>query len=286
MDLRLFWGVVKRYKRLAIGGTLVAALLAILAYGTPSLSGGLPTIVPHTPPVYQSQAQLLIAQGNGIYSRADPQSLSAGAPNFLSSLSPVYAGLANGSAVQRAVRASHIPGTLSATEGVDPNTGDYTPFLNLTTSAPTPQDAERLSRIAINAFQSYLEEMQGGSSVPASSRVLLQVVKSGNPATLAAGKKVALLLLVFIVILTALVALMFSLENKDPQTAAKLGRLLPSPVVAGLNGDAAVAATSEFGSPLAARGNELSTQSGESPSHSGTFERLYRPGLADRLKRP
>src|ERR1700761_9722902 len=67
MDLRLFWGVVKRYKRLAIGGTLVAALLAILAYGTPSLSGGMPTIVPHTPPVYQSQAQLLIAQGNGIY---------------------------------------------------------------------------------------------------------------------------------------------------------------------------------------------------------------------------
>jgi hypothetical protein len=285
MDLRLFWGVVQRYKRLAIYGTLAAALLALLSYGTPSLSGGLPTIVPHTPPIYQSQAQLLIAQGNGIYSRADPQAISAGAPNFLSSLSPVYAGLANGSAVQGAVRASHIPGTLSATEGVDPNTGDYTPFLNLTTTGPTPEAAERLSKIGINAFRSYIEQMQGGSSVPAASRVIMQVIKSGTPATLAAGHKVALPLLVFIVVLTALIALMFSLENRDPQTAAKLGRVPASPVVAGVNGDVAAAATTEFSSSFAVHGTERSTQSGES-SRTGTFERLYRPGLADRLKRP
>ena len=72
MDLPLFWGVIKRYKRLAIGGTLLAVLLAMLTYGTPSLSGGKPTIVPRTAPVYQSRAQLLISQYDGVFGRAAP----------------------------------------------------------------------------------------------------------------------------------------------------------------------------------------------------------------------
>lgn len=286
MDLPLFWGVVKRYKRLALGGTLVAAVLAILAYGTPSLSGGMPTIVPHSAVAYESQAQLLITQGNGVFGRADAQSLSAGAPTFLSSLSPVYAGLANGSAIQGAVRASRIPGTLSASEGVDPNTGDYTPFLNLTTSAPTPRDAERLVKIAINAFQTYISEMQGGSSVPEASRVTLQVVKSGLPAVLASGHKVTLPLLVFVVVIAALIAVMFSMENKDPQTAVNLGRVTASQLAAGIyRGDSPAVATPEFGSSLASHGTERSLPPGEQ-SRTGTFDRLYRPGLADRLKRP
>ena len=35
MDLRLFWAVTKRFKRVAIGGFLLAVVLAVLAYGTP-----------------------------------------------------------------------------------------------------------------------------------------------------------------------------------------------------------------------------------------------------------
>jgi hypothetical protein len=285
MDLPLFWGVVKRYKRLALGGTLVALVLAILAYGTPSLSGGMPTIVPHSAVAYESQAQLLITQGNGVFGRADAQSLSAGAPTFLSSLSPVYAGPANGSAIKGAIRASRIPGTLSASEGVDPNTGDYTPFLNLTTMAPTPQAAERLVKVAINAFESYITRMQGGSSVPESSRVTLAVVKSGDPAVLANGHKITLPVLVFVVVLAALIALMFSMENKDPRTAVALGRMTPAPVVAGSIGHGAPIATPEFGSALAGHATERSLPPGE-PSRTGSFDRLYRPGLADRLKRP
>lgn len=285
MDLRLFWGVIKRYRRVAIGGTLVALVLATLTYGTPGLVNGTPTIVPRTPAAYESRAELIITQYNGVYGRADARTLATGAPSFLSSLSPVYAGLANGSVVQAAVRASRIPGTIAATEGVDPNTGDYTPFLNITTSGPTPVDAERLMRIGITAFDKYIAQMENSSAVPQSARVDLQVVRSGFPAVLASGHKVTLPLLVFVVVIAALIALMFSLENKDPQTAVMLGRVAGGPILSGVGGDGTAVATPEFSTAAAGHGAERAPSPGD-VSRPGVRGRLYRPGLTEKLKRP
>lgn len=49
MDFTLFFGVVKRYKRVVIPGAVLAVVLAVLSYGTPGLKGGKPTIVPGVP---------------------------------------------------------------------------------------------------------------------------------------------------------------------------------------------------------------------------------------------
>lgn len=221
MDLRLFWAVAKRYKRLSIVGTLLAVILAVFAYGTPGPGG----ITPRGSVTWESQAQLLITQGSGPYGRADPKAVQVGAPGYMSSLSPIYAQLANGTAVQNAIRNSKIPGVVAATEGVDPNTGAYIPFVNLTATAPTEADAEALSRAAITSFQAYVNQSEAATAVPGSARVSLEVVKSGLPPVIASEPKPTVPILVFLAIISGTIMLMFSLENRDPRSAIALGRL-------------------------------------------------------------
>jgi hypothetical protein len=197
MDLRLFWAVTKRFKRVAIGGFLLAVVLAVLAYGTPGPGG----ITPHGTVTYESQAVLLITQSNGAYGRADSKTLSVGAPGYMASLSPIYAGLANGTAVQDAIRAARIPGRVGASEGVDPQTGAYTPFVTLTAVAPTAADAGKLSQKAVAAFRSFVSQMEANSGVPSSTAVALEVVSNGLPPTIASQPKPTIPVLVFIAVM-------------------------------------------------------------------------------------
>ncbi len=67
MDLSLFFSVLRRYKRVLLGGFVLATVLAILSYGQPTFSHGKPILVPRGPEVWQSQSQLLIAYQNDPY---------------------------------------------------------------------------------------------------------------------------------------------------------------------------------------------------------------------------
>jgi hypothetical protein len=230
MDLKLFWAVAKRYKRISIGGTILAVVLAVFAYGTPGPGG----IKPRGSVTWEAKAQLLLTQANGVYGQADTAAIQAQGPTYMSSLSPIYAGLANGSAVQNAVKAAKVPGKVSATEGVDTNTGAYTPFITLTASGPSAADVAKLSRIGIAAFQSYIEQMEVADGVAPSSRIALAVVSNGLPPVIGSKPKPTIPVLVFLAIMSGTIMLLFSLENHDPQSAAKLGRV---PAVA-LNGGA------------------------------------------------
>jgi len=275
MDLRLFWGVTKRYKRLALGGTLMAIMLGVLAYGTPSFAGGRPTLIARGASTYQSVAQLLITQGVGTYSTINPKTIATGAPGYMSSLSPIYAGLANGTAVQDVIRASHITGTVTAAEGIDPLTGDYTPFINMTASAPSSADAAALIRLGVSTLQRYVAAMESSSGVPSGERVQLEVVKSGLPPVLASRPKPTIPILVFLAVLSATIALMFSLENRDPQTAARLGRV-------------SAAAAAHAGEPVVAIGPDQPPISGDPRRGRGDGYRNggERRGLPERLVQP
>jgi hypothetical protein len=230
MDLKLFWAVAKRYKRISIGGTILAVVLAVFAYGTPGPGG----IRPRGEVTWEAKAQLLLTQANGVYTQSDATAIQAQGPTYMSSLSPIYAGLANGSAVQAAVKAAKVPGKVSATEGVDANTGAYTPFITLTASGPSPADAAKLSKIGIAAFQKYIYETEVAAGVAPSSRISLAVISNGIPPVIGSKPKPTIPVLVFLAIMSGMVMLLFSLENHDPQSAAKLGRV----PAAGLNGAA------------------------------------------------
>jgi hypothetical protein len=272
MDLRLFWAVAKRYKRISIGGTVLAAVLAIFAYGTPGPGG----IKPRGSVTWASQAQLLITQANGPYGRADPKTIAAGDPGYMGYLSPIYAGIANGTAVQSQVLQLRIPGKVSASEGIDQQTGAYVPFVNLTAEAPTAADAGALVTHAITIFQNYVTQMETATGAPADARVSIEVLNNGLPPQIASKPKPTVPVLVFIAVLAGVIMLMFSLENRDPQSAAKLGRVpaaVPYP-------DSAVAPVTPMVQPTRAHGGPGAH--GDPLSHNGR-EPGERPAAVDRL---
>ena len=109
MDLRLFWSVIRRHKRLVLTGTLLGLVLAVLAYGHPGLSHGKPTIIPRGAEVWQSESELLITQESFPYGRAEQQYTTGSGKSqpvpigdiaYMSSLAPIYSALANGNGIQ------------------------------------------------------------------------------------------------------------------------------------------------------------------------------------------
>src|SRR5262249_7442315 len=182
-------------------------------------------ITPRGSVTWESQAQLLITQATGAYGRVDFKTVQVGAPGYLSGLSPIYAGLANGDAVQAATRDPKVRGIVTATEGIDPNTGGYTPFVNLTATAATAKNAAILAKRGIRALQDYINQMEASTGVPVTDRINLAVIRSGLPPAVASKPKPTIPVLVFIATMAGLIMLLFSLENKDPRSAATLGRV-------------------------------------------------------------
>jgi hypothetical protein len=259
MDLRLFCAVLWRFKRLIIGGFLLAVVLAVVAYGTPGFSHGKPDITPRGSVTWQSQTELLITESSFPYGRAAPEltggSAKTGAPaeplgdqDYMSGLAPIYAALANGNNLQTLIHKNAPVGTLNATEVTDAATNGDLPFVELTATAPTSRAASRLSGAAASVLVNYVTKQQNAAGISATDRVQLQLVDNGAGPKLIEGHKLSIPLLVFVAVMGAAIALAFILENARPGTAVELGRvpgppgqdsLAPNPAVS-LNPGAAV----------------------------------------------
>ncbi len=237
MDFKLFLGVLKRYKRMVIGGAVFAILLSVLSYGTPGLKGGKPTIIPRGSELWEGDAELLISEAGFPYGRAVQQVQPAngtttpsepiGDFNYMASLSSVYAALANGNSVQhRAATEAGVPlcpstrpcGTVVAAEVDDLSDSVPLPMVTVTSSGPTAADAARLAGSTISVLQNEVTRQEAAADTPVDQRVELQTVKSGTPATLTQGYSKSIPILVLFAIMSATVALAFIRNNhsEDP----------------------------------------------------------------------
>jgi capsular polysaccharide biosynthesis protein len=209
MDISLFLLVLWRAKRLMIAGAVLATVLAVLAYGKPSFSGGRPTLTPRSAEVWQSEAQLLI--GQSAYPYREPGTEPDGS---LGSLSPVYANLANGSVMQAEIRRRlGTRGTVKATEDVDLAASSFLPFVNIVATAPSSAEAARFAQGAASIFEAFVTREQIAQGVPASRRIRLSVVQSGASSKLSEGHKLSIPILVFIAVLMGAVGLVLIKEN-------------------------------------------------------------------------
>ena len=246
MDLKLFLGVIKRYKRLVIAGTILAVLLSALSYGMPGLKGGMPTIIPRGAEIWQGNGELLISQAGFPYGRAESQVIPGkgtgtppqviGDPSYLSGLSSIYAALANGTAVQHQVAAqTHVklcpqapstPGSatgsppsassclsVAAAAVPQPDTGASLPLITLTSTAASAHQAVNLAATTISVLQTDVTKEQAAANTPVDQRVKLQTIVNGAPATLVKGHSKSIPILVLFALLSATVALAFILNN-------------------------------------------------------------------------
>lgn len=252
MDVRLFAAVVSRFKKIAIAGLVAAIALSALAY---LRAGGAPT--------WEAQSEVLITQANDPYGA--PTAAAMQASSYLGSLSSVYSAMANGDAVQATVRrAAGVPqGAVDAAEVVDPQTGYLEPLLTLTSSAATAAGAVKLAQQMPAVLQQYISSQQDSANVPTGLRVKLEQVKSGFLPELASGSSITVPLLVFMGIMAAVITLIFMLENLNPKTAEKLGRVNGTMKGTGQ-------AASDLAAVLTALVQNQQPDNGPAPPHPGT----------------
>ncbi len=219
MDLNLFFAVLWRSKWTLLAGVLVGAVIAILAYGRPDFSGGKPSITPRSAEVWQSESQLLISQAGFPYRQA----AEVGEPaRQMGSLSPVYAGLANGNIVQSEIRSQlGTDGSVKASEDIDLAASSFLPFVDFTASAPTALAAARLAHGAAVIFQAFVARQQAAAGVPAAHRIQLEVVESGANPKLAEGHKITVPVLVLMAFLIGTISMIFLKENLRTSAEAK-----------------------------------------------------------------
>jgi hypothetical protein len=262
MDFGLFFAVLWRSRWLVLGGAVLGLVLAVLSYGQPSFSGGKPTLKPRGTEVWQSESQLLISQAGFPYGQgANPNQTS------LSNLAPVYATLANGNAVQAEIhRQVALPGKVKATESLDVAISSALPFVILTATASTREDATKLAVGAASIFQAYVTGRQASGRIPGAQRVQLSVVQSGANTKLVEGHKLSIPILVFVAVLIGAMALVFLKESARQRVAAELGGVPADadrvPVDAG-HAPADV-------SPLQARAGEAASASDHGGEYAGT----------------
>ena len=265
MDFKLFLGVVKRYKRVVIVGTALAVVLSVLSYGSPSLKGGMPTVIPRGAEVWSGEAQVLISQAGFPYGRAVTQVVPGkgtstpaepiGDVGYMSNLSSIYAALANGSDVQQQVaEATHIAlcpltigpiGTATPAAGpvpcssvvaaplAQPGTGVPLPLLTLTSSAPTAAQAAKLANTTIVVLRNAVTRQQVASNTAVDNRVQLQTINTGSSATLTQGHTKSIPMLVLFAIVSASIALAFILNNNSDDPVRSTRRRLDE----GMGGD-------------------------------------------------
>ena len=245
MDFKLFLGVVKRYKRIVISGSVLAVLLSMLSYGMPGLKGGKPTIIPRGSEVWQANAELLISEEGFPYGRAVTQVIPGkgldipaqtyGDEGYLASLSSVYAAMANGTSLQHQVATeAHVRvcpagvsaagssassssagtcGTVTAAEVADPNTSAPLPLITLTASAPTAGEATKIATTTLSVLQGNITRQEADAGTPVDQRVELQTLQSGAVAALTQGHSKSIPMLVLFAIVSASIALAFILNS-------------------------------------------------------------------------
>ena len=182
MDIALVLAVLWRAKCPILGGALLGAMLAILVYGSPTLSGGSPSLTPRAAKVWQSESQLQISRAPRHYRLEKSRNKrSRQRSDGACRLSPVYATLANGDAVQNDIhQVAGLGGKVKASEAIDVATSTSLPFVNLTATAPTAAQATRLASVGAVVLREYVAHQQTVSNVPLASQAQLSITQAGT----------------------------------------------------------------------------------------------------------
>jgi len=88
------------------------------------------------------------------------------------------------------------------------------PFIGISSTAATPDQAVSVTRRATDAFLTYVRQRQSAAGIPGRLRVSLRVVDSPKGAFLVAPRKKTVPVVVFLAVLSATVGLAFVLDTR------------------------------------------------------------------------
>ena len=219
MDLKRFFGVLRRHKLLMIGGTVLAVVAAALSY------------TKLAPEVWQSQSQLLITQGTRSLRRRGATG-HGGQRGKRGQLHGVAGAdlcrpreRRRGSGRDSQGRSggqgrSHWPVRSSHRSRYAAGAGARSPVR-------LRAGAHKLAALAATTLENYVTSEQAASDVPQSQRVQFSFIQDGVQTKLLSGPSKVTSLLLFVVVLGCVMGLAFKL---DKPRQAQRERVLGGPL--------------------------------------------------------
>ena len=231
MNLLLFVDVLRRFKFLVLIGLVLALALATVSLARITFEGGSPHLEYRSEQRWESTALLFVTQdgfpwGRSVLDEALPVGPKGDAGyvprysdvNRFQTLAQIYAQFAMGDAVRRIIlRDGRIHGDYDAGPVSSRDGSTFLPLVAVTGSGVTPAHAVTLARRVTDAFLLYLRQTQNASKIPADKRVDVQVVESPREATLVEGRGLTKPIFLFVLVMSAVMALTFTLENLRPR---------------------------------------------------------------------
>jgi hypothetical protein len=235
MDLQLILRVLWRFKLLVGVGILLAITLAVLSYIKLPTDG---KITYRQTESWESLSQIFVTSkgfpwgstGNRPEVPVAPEKLKTDPneldPVHLTGIAALYVRLATSDPVIRVIeRDGPLNGTLAAypVSSDDNGNGEPLPMVSFAAVAQTPQAAQSLAKRHLDAFVRYIESEQRRSGIPRKERVVVEVAKQPQPATLLVERKKTRPMVVFVAVMIAVIGLAFALENVRPRVRALPG---------------------------------------------------------------
>jgi hypothetical protein len=221
MDLALYARVLWRFRLVVLAGLILAVALAGLAMAK---------ITPHglryrNPVVWQSQATLLITQqgfpeGRALFPPAQQgKTYPFADTGRFANLTELYAQLASSDDVKLLMLREGAPRdeTIGAAPLQPTNPSLPLPMLALFGYGTSAAKAVQAAELGTKAFSGYIDGQQQAAGIPLTQRVAMKVVRSVTPPIVFKPRKKTLPIVVFIAVMSAVVALAFVLENLQPR---------------------------------------------------------------------
>jgi hypothetical protein len=231
MDLPMYLRVIWRFRLLVGVGLILAALLTFVS--TAKVAHGRITYRQHQ--TWISHSMLMVTQPGFPNGRAVlDDSVQVGTakkpafaqryadPNRLISLALIYAQMVSGDSVRRSVVAKDGPlrnDKIAATTVTNVSTSSALPIVDVTGVAGSRERAITLARDASAALQATILSDEESAGISPDRRVELNVIARATPLTskILTARSMTRPVFIFLLILTATIALAFLLENARPR---------------------------------------------------------------------
>lgn len=225
MDLPLYTRILWRHRRALLASSLIAIFLAVLAYYRVDVDGVVPKLTPRKAEVWQSEAQVILTEG-GFAAGSRAQFPNAGR---FSGLSTLYARLAESDEVLALIETEEkLPGLFQAAPITD-NVAGPLPIVALLGKGDTASAAEITLSRGMKGFFKYVGQKQVEADIPPRQRIRLEVLNAPDSATLIQPRKKTLPVVVFLAVMIAAIAIIFTLENAARRPGASPAAALPLP---------------------------------------------------------
>lgn len=218
MELGLLGRAVWRFKWLVLIGIVLAVGLAFISTVRVSSSGKLSYRQAER---WASYSQIFVTQRGFPWGQLRPSG-TTDSGRFVS-LALLYSSFANSDPVKQLMKKMGPPivGQVeSAAILTSPGSSDALPIISIAGMAATKRDSLALTGRASTALVRYIREQQAANGIPDNDRVVVQIIEQPGRATLLSGRSKTVPIMVFLAVLTVVLAMALVLENVRPRMRA------------------------------------------------------------------